>query len=940
MSDNPLLKLAEFGQSIWYDNISREVLESGELQRMIEEDGVTGLTSNPTIFQKAIAGSDAYDPALRRLLRANPQASTQDLYEALSIDDIRRAADLLRPVYERTAGVDGYVSLEVSPHLAHDTAGTVEEARRLFATVDRPNLMIKVPATPAGPPALAALVGGGINVNATLMFSLAHYETIVEAYLQGLERLAEAGGDLGRVASVASFFVSRVDALVDRLLDQLGPEGDVLKGKTGIANSKQVYARFKELFGGERFRALVAKGARAQRPLWASTSTKNPEYRDVLYVEELIGPDTVNTIPPATLNAFRDHGVPRYSLADLDEAPAVLGHLAETGIDLDAATEQLQVDGVKAFADSFDQLLAALDRKRAKLLAELEGGSARPEGDFKLGPYRAAVEVRLKAWAEAEVPRRVWEKDGTVWVPDPAEAAQTPELADRLGWLTVAGAMQEKLDDLTAFADEIRGEGFTDVVLLGMGGSSLAPQVFQTVFGNAPGYPKLTVLDSTAPGAVLQVEQQLDLARTLFLVSSKSGGTIETLSLFKYFYEAVSRTGPEPGRRFVALTDPGSKLEEIAREEGFRRVFATPPDVGGRYSALTCFGLVPAALIGVDLQSVLEEALAMAQACYPETSPTENPGLALGAALGELARAGRDKVTFVISPGFAAFGAWVEQLIAESTGKHGSGILPVVGEALASPDGYGDDRVFVFIRLTSAKDREANRRLEKGLKALERAGYPLITFDLDRAAAIGGEFFRWEMAIALAGAALGINPFDQPNVESAKVKARELMAAYVERGQLPAEAPVLIEGQVEVYGGPGGDSLSERLAAFSAQARPGDYLAIMAYVTPSPEIDAALDALRRDLRDRLRLATTVGYGPRFLHSTGQLHKGDGNRGLFLQLTADFGEDAPIPGEPYSFGVLIAAQAYGDWQALTESGRRCLRLHLKGDFVEGLKQLVG
>lgn len=938
MSDNPLRKLADFGQSVWYDNISRDVLVSGELKRMIDEDGVTGLTSNPTIFQKAIAGSDDYDEALRALLAENPQAGVQELYEALSIEDIRAATDLLRPIFDRTGRADGYASLEVSPHLAHDTDGTIQEARRLFSTVGRPNLMIKVPATPEGIPAITTLIGEGVNVNVTLMFSLAHYEAVVEAYLQGLERLAGAGGDLSRVASVASFFVSRVDTLVDLLLDELGPEGEALKGKTGIANSKQVYARFKKLFNSKRFKVLAAKGARVQRPLWASTSTKNPAYRDVLYVEELIGPDTVNTMPPVTVDAFRDHGQPRHSLAELDDAPVILGHLAETGIDLDAATEKLQVDGVKAFADSFDQLLAALTEKRTALLADPELWRQRGQA-FKLGEHQAAVDARVRAWTEADVLRRVWDKDGTVWVPDLVEAAQTPELGDRLGWLTLPEAMRPHLDELAAFAAEIRREGFTDVVLLGMGGSSLAPEVFQTIFGNAPGYPKLTVLDSTAPGSVRRVEAGLDLAKTLFLVSSKSGGTIETLSFYKYFYEAVSQVSSEPGRHFVALTDPGSKLEAIARDQGFRRTFSTPPEVGGRYSALTYFGLVPAALIGVNLPGVLDSALAMARTCQNSREAGPNPALALGAALGELAAAGRDKVTFVISPTFAPFGAWVEQLIAESTGKRGTGILPVVGEDLAPPDRYGDDRLFVYLRLASPRDGRANRELDRQVAALEAAGQPVIRVDLGQPEAIGGEFFRWEMAVALAGSVLGINPFDQPNVESAKVKARELMAAYVEGGRLPADKPALTAGGVAVYGGPGGDSLAERLAAFTAQAGPGDYLALMAYVTPSPEVDAALQALRLHFRDTLKIATTVGYGPRFLHSTGQLHKGDGNHGLCLQITADAAEEVSIPGEPYSFGVLIAAQASGDWQALAENGRRCLRLHFKKEVAAGLRKLL-
>ena len=928
MKDNPLIDLQKLGQSIWYDNIRRGLLTSGELKGMIDAGEIVGVTSNPAIFEKAIAGSTDYDEAMVAQLKEDPHAGPESLYEGLVIEDIQTTADLLAPVYEGTDGVDGYVSVEVSPRLAHDTDGTIAEARRFFSAINRPNVMVKVPATPEGLPAITALIGEGINVNVTLMFSLQDFLDVSEAYLSGLEKRAHSSGNLRRVSSVASFFVSRIDAAVDKLL----PDDSPLRGKTAIANAKAAYMRFRETYETERFLALKKQGARVQRLLWASTGVKNPHYRDVMYVEELIGPDTVSTIPPATLDAFRYHGRPRLSLTENPaEVPKQLAALKELGIDLSAVTQRVKDEGVALFEQPFDSLMETLTRKQECIVAG-EVGKQR----FTLGPYAEAVHARQKSWSEANVTRRIWRKDGTVWMPDPEKAALTPDLINRLGWLTSPEVMHDHLDVLIDFANEIRKEGVTNVLLLGMGGSSLAPEVFMTTFGNAPGYPSLIVLDSTHPGFVQHVANSVDVAKTLFLVSSKSGGTTETLSFFKFFYNAVSAVKDEPGKNFVAITDPGSPLETLAAEKRLRRVFSSPSDVGGRYSALTYFGLVPGALIGMNLHKLLDRAITMVHASHYCVPVAENPGLALGAAMGELALAGRDKVTFFSSPSIAAFGVWVEQLIAESTGKNGTGILPVAGERLAAPGHYGDDRFFVYLRL----EGDENDALDKGIDALEAAGHPVVRIALDEREDLGGEFFRWEMATAAAGAVLGINPFDQPNVEAAKSKARELLSAFGETGSLPADTPTVVEGNIEVFGGAGknGGSIGEVFADFVKLTRSRDYVALMAYLPRTDETELILDSIRLALRDRLKVATTLGYGPRFLHSTGQLHKGDGNKGLFIQITHGPENDIPIPGEPYGFGTLVTAQALGDYQALVERGRRLTRFHIKGDVMVGLKQL--
>jgi transaldolase/glucose-6-phosphate isomerase len=913
-----LHELAKLGQSIWYDNIRRALLDSGELQNLVDA-GVTGITSNPSIFEKAIAGSADYDEDLAELVIEDKSAET--IYETLALDDIRRAADLLRPVYERTGRVDGYVSLEVSPRLAHDTDGTVAEARRLFAALDRPNVMIKVPATAAGIPVIETLIGEGINVNVTLIFSLAHYDAVAEAYIAGLERLAAAGGDLSRVASVASFFVSRVDTVVDRALEEKGK--DELLGKIAIANARVAYSRFREVFRGERWQRLAADGACVQRPLWASTSVKSPLYPDTMYVEALVGPDTVNTVPPATLTAFMDHGNVALTLeSGIDEAREQLARLADLGVDLDAITQELQADGVAAFAASFESLLDSVAEKRRRLLDQWQRRSA------SLGAYQPLVDSALDEMVENRIIARIWAHDYTVWKPEPTE------IANRLGWLHIADVMVGQIDRLRALVESVRTDGYTDAVVLGMGGSSLAPDVFGRVFGGqTAGFLDLAVLDSTDPDAVLAQASRLDPSRTLFIVSTKSGGTVETLSLFKYFYNWTAEalgTGSDVdqiGAHFVAITDPGSKLEALAKRYDFRDTFLNDPNIGGRYSALSYFGLVPAALAGVEVETLLDQALTMACNCEPCNCPIDgdNNGAWLGALLGELAKAGRDKVTLVTSPQLANFGDWVEQLIAESTGKEGKGILPVVGEPLGRPVDYGDDRLFVHLKL------DGDDTHDLALRALEGAGQPIVRLRLRDLYDLGDQFFLWEMATAVAGYRLGINPFNQPNVEAAKVLARQAVAAYAESGALPDDEPASLDRGA--------------LIGFLALAQAGDYISLQAYVQPAAETDAALQALRLRLRDRLKLATTVGYGPRFLHSTGQLHKGDGGNGLFIQFTANEAQDVPIPDEAGSgassmtFGVLKMAQALGDKRALEEAGRRVIRFHLGDDVAGGLMLLA-
>jgi len=556
------------------------------------------------------------------------------------------------------------------------------------------------------------------------------------------------------------------------------------------------------------------------------------------------------------------------------------------------------------------------------------------KASLNLGTYQAMVDQALAELDRNRIMARIWARDHTVWKPEPAE------IANRLGWLDSPHGMAEHLPEVLDLAKSIRGCGVTQVLLLGMGGSSLAPEVFRKTFGVRGGFPDLAILDSTDPGAILSRSRALDPAGTLFVVSTKSGGTVETFSFLKFFYNrmAASLGREKAGRHFVAITDPGSGLADTARALDFLHIFYNDPDIGGRYSALSYFGLAPAALIGLDLQKFLTRAAAEADAERAEGAVGGFRAATLGTILGELAKAGRNKLTLLFSKEIESFGDWLEQLIAESTGKEGRGIVPIVGEPLGPPEVYGPDRLFVEIRL--AGDRTGKGELER----LAQAGHPVLRLELDDLYDLGAQCFLWELATAVAGARLGINPFDQPDVEAAKIFTRQMVARFLEQGALPEETEDYAEGDFKIYGQITGNRIGEIVSRFLGSGNSGDYVAIQAYLQPTRAVDEALQRLRLSIRDRCRLAATVGYGPRFLHSTGQLHKGDAGQGLFLQITADDPEDAPIPDEAGSekaaltFGILKNAQARGDRRALTERGRRVMRLHIRGNLLENLRRL--
>ena len=905
---NPIQRLQSLGQSLWYDNIQRHLLENGELAAMIARGDIRGVTSNPTIFQHAIGKSADYDSALLPLAWAGWNA--QDIFWELAIEDIRAACDLFAPLYRESEGGDGYVSIEVDPTLAHDTERTLAQVKSLWERIGRENLMVKIPATKEGIPAVRAAIAAGSNVNVTLIFSLARYQTVMDAYLAGLEERIAAGLPVQQIASVASFFVSRMDTKVDSLLDAIGsPAAKSLRGKAAIAYTKLAYQEFDKVFHGAGFARCRAAGCQVQRPLWASTSTKDPAFPDTLYVSGLIAPETVNTVPPKTLDAFRDHGKAAVTiLDDLDGARLTLSTLESLGISLEKVTAELEEEGVKSFSESFDSLLKTIEEKRSA-------------GARSLGPLAASAKQRVADLVKQDAPDRLWAHDPSLWTTD---AQGQAEISKRLGWLDLPRTSRAALKEINDFVVQTKKDGLDHALLLGMGGSSLAPEVLSLIFSSsqeaAAGKVKFAILDSTDPDQVLETGEEFLPAKTLYIVSSKSGGTAEVNALFNYFWKQAGGDG----NHFVAITDPGTSLEKLAREHNFRKIFLADSTVGGRFSALSHFGLVPAALIGYDIERLLDRAAWMMRQCAADVNGERNPGLALGAILGQAATEGRDKLTLLADESIAPLGAWLEQLIDESSGKQGKGILVIDGEPPAASEDYGQDRLFVYLC------REGT--LDSAVEALRRVGRPVLTFGIADAYELGAEFYRWETATAFACAVMGINAFDQPDVQDSKTRTVKKIDAYSQYNKLEEGKPIWEADKIKAFSNQDllGGGLTKSLLGLLSMARRGDYVAINAYLPRSARMASALEELRLAIREKTGCATTVGFGPRFLHSTGQLHKGGPDSGVFLQITVDPAKDVEIPDWGLTFGVLERAQALGDYEALVARNRRILRLHLPSD----------
>ncbi len=899
---NPLQRLGDFGQSVWNDNLSRHLITSGELERLIREDGVVGITSNPTIFDAAISDTDDYDEQIKLLLKEN--RSVPEIYDKLTITDIQLACDMLRPVFERTNHNDGVVSLEVPPHLAHDTEGTISEARRLNKLVNRPNVMIKIPGTEDGIPAIEQTLYEGININITLLFSLGAYQQVMEAYLSAMERRVAEGKPVDHILSVASFFVSRVDSEVDKRLQAIIDEdpkseraktAQALLGQIAIANARLAYQQFKATFNSERFHELAGAGVRIQRPLWASTSTKNPDYSDTLYIDELIGPNTVQTMAPASIDAFRDHGTVAVTVEhDVETARDAITTMESLGIAYDDVIDTLVREGVEKFSASYDSLFASLESESERLIAEIR--KDRATWVASIADQTQAIQKKL---GDAGVVDALRAHDPSFWS---ADKAVQGTIRNRLGWLATVADMQQQAEAgiFRALAEEVHRRGYDRAVLLGMGGSSLAPEVMATICPRAEGFPELDILDSTHPGTIKRYTERLASEHTMFIVSSKSGTTVETTSLFHHFLEACNGNAAD----FIVITDPGTPLEAEARARNCWQVYVNRPDIGGRYSALSYFGLVPAAVTGIDGDRLLESASEVLP-----VNTADHPGIWLGAALAAGHDAGRSMLTVRASGTWASFSDWLEQLVAESTGKEGKGLVPIAKEPAGDTSRFGDNRLFIHIG-----------DLSDGFAALaderRQAGHPVIEQDAE----LGRLFLNWEIAIAVVGHQLGINPFDEPNVQEAKDATVAILSGET-APEIESVAP---------------DAAFEAIAN---QASDADYLAIQAFVDRNEKTWLQLQQIRDALGNQTRLPTTLGYGPRYLHSTGQLHKGGPETGIFLQIVEEGFEDVAIPGAEYSFGELFAAQANGDYASLQKHGRPVFRITVGDGESRSLQSIV-
>jgi len=913
-----VVELRLLGQSLWYDNLQRSLIKDGTLKGRIERREILGVTSNPSIFEKAISKSKDYHDDLQTMSWAG--MSPEDIFYRLAIQDIQDMADLLRPYFESSQGDDGFVSLEVNPKLAYDTQRTIEEAKWLWKEVNRHNLLVKIPATKEGLPAITEAIAAGVNVNVTLIFSRKRYVEVMNAYLEGLEKRLAQGKKISSIFSVASFFVSRLETKADdrlqNLIDQ-GIEGaeiaEKLMGKIAVDNTRLAYQDYEQFFSSERFEKLAEVGARKQKPLWASTSTKDPSYSDIKYVESLVAENTINTVPPRTLDAFLDHGDPEISIYDdLDRAEEDFELLEALGISIDEITKELEDEGVQKFADSFNELLKVIEEQKLKF-------------QRTLGILADKIPAEVEAFKTYDVISRMGRNDPTIWTEDSAgkNVVQT-----RLGWLDLPSESKVLIPSLRSLFEKCQEEGFEKVLLLGMGGSSLAPETISLILGDQLKGLELKILDSTIPDQIRSIEDWVDFERTLFVVASKSGTTTETRSLYQYFWtKSEEKLGDKRPMHFIAVTDPGSELARLGQSSGFRAVFTSNPNVGGRYSALTHFGLVPAALMGVDLDSFLNRAQVMAKKASARTPMELNLGALLGMIMGLSASNGKDKLTLIADPDLQPIGAWLEQLVAESSGKQGRGIVPVDQEPIVDIAEYGSDRLFVYLRKTGENDQF--------VEDLLCSGHSAVTLEINDLYDLSAQFYLWEVAIAVACGIIGVNAFDQPDVQDNKNRTKKKIATYDEQGVLEEPEVIWEKNGTKVFGFDFDglsdcDSVGEVIEEFIELAHDGDYIALNAYLPRNEKTTEKLQVLRKHILEETGKATTLGFGPRFLHSTGQLHKGGANNGVFIQITQDDKQDFPIPGKVYSFSTLAKAQAQGDLEALLARDRRAIRIHLAGE----------
>ena len=906
---NNVMRLFELGQSVWLDYLRRGELKNGKIAADIDHGIIRGMTSNPSIFRKAINESKDYDNALIPMALANVDAD--NIFTQLVVEDIRSAANLFRDLYIQSKGKDGYVSLEISPLVAHDTEKTVAEAKALWKAVNRPNMMIKIPVTEESIPAITELTAAGLNLNLTLVFSPDKYIRAAKAYIAGLRRRLDQGEPISGIHSVASVFISRIDTKIDALLAEKSVSVRDLMGKAAIRNAQLIYNLSRNIFSSDEFAEILARGGNAQRVLWASTSTKNPQYKFSLYVESLVGADTVNAITPATLEKFLRSGTVSGNLpADPSDISAYFTELEKSGINLNDVFNQLETEGVAAFEKDY--------------LATLESIRTRCEtirGNMKA--LREPVEKTFEKLDQDSVMRRIFSKDPTVWTFNTQSFA---EIRNRLGWLDTYKTTESSIPDFIMLRNELKKEGIDKILLMGMGGSSLAPEVMAKVFDEETDI-KLQIIDSTDPIQILDARREHDPKTTLFVVSSKSGGTAEVRAFLDYFYDQAKAVLEDSApNHFIAVTDPGTALEKTARDLGFRKIFLSDTSVGGRFSALTPFGMVPAVLMGLDPHQISLKVSEIMRNCSPSLPVNKNEGAALGAFIGTAASLGKDKLTILTDPTFRSFGSWLEQLIAESSGKEGKGIIPIVNEPELDDKAYADDRVFVYINHDNSRAEEIAR--------IRDQGHPVFEISVEDSYDLFREFYRWEIAAAVACSILSVNAFDQPDVQDSKTRTAAKINSYREKGTLEDLTETRFDDGTEAWASDpemlsGCKNYNDVITHFISGAEAGkDYIAINAYLPRNDDTEARLQNLRGVILRNTGCATTLGFGPRFLHSTGQLHKGGTDNGLYIQIVTDPHKDQDIPNEGLSFSVLERAQALGDLESLTAKNRRVIRIRIR------------
>lgn len=949
----------------------RSVASSGLLKRLVEEDGVTGAIIAFDRIDRAVRGTDEYDEEIFRLKSGG--TSIEDIALSILSTDSKLASDCLLGVYESSGKRDGIVTVPLPPVFLNDLEKAVEGAKRLLVLIDRPNISIRLPATAQGIAAAEELTYAGINVSLTDVFSVSRYQVAAFSYVKGLERRARSGRPVDSVFGSVSFHLSPIDVatsfLIDEALKRITSHDAAailrnLSWKVALFAARLVYLKHEDVFGGMTFREAEKSGARPQVIVWEETAPRAAHLDPLMYAEGLSGGNTITAFSLETLFAFREGRAARAGRGGvggiggrqtdrvkegLAEAHRAIKELEDLGLSLDSVASRLEEESAKKGMESYEALLNTVSERAGEL--SRKAGVQAPSGAALEGASLEAARLLM----EKDFPAKLWAKDPALWI-KPGDEAGRRIVRGALGWLSSPAMMEDLQGGLRSFSEEVRKAGLTECVLLGMGGSSLAPLVLSETFGAGKPREALTVLDTTDPEAVLSVvKERSDVMGKLFIVSSKSGSTIEPLSLFEYFYSLLKELkGEKAGENFVAITDPGTALEGFSRKYSFRRTFLNWKDIGGRFSALSYFGLVPAALIGVDVEKLLCHALSMRAAIEPSVAPLKNPALSLGALLAGHYAAGRDKVTFFLSKEIASFGLWIEQLMAESTGKEGKGLVPITGELPGKPSEYSNDRVFVQISL-----KETDEAASKKLNALSKAGHPVLRFMLKDPYELGGEFLRWEAAIAAAGAAIGINPFDQPDVELSKMIAMERLGKREgEEGGRAKGAP-RAPHEREVF--PGKHltahfgkktflmmsahlkekaSVKEALSLFLGLVRERDYVAVLPYFNPmDKKANEAFGKIRKLVRERTGAPVQFGWGPRYLHSTGQLHKGGADNGVFLLFAHGPIKDAPVPGSHFTFSDLERSQAYGDTVALDSKGRRVVIVDLQDPGAQATKEAL-